>query len=338
MALKISNEVKVGALTIVSIVILVLGFNYLKGKSLFKTGTYVYAIFHNVNGLAVADPVIINGLRIGAVYNMQEMNKSIDNVEVTIKLEKKIDIPVNSIAVIQPNPLGSGSIEIKKGDSKTYLKPEGTLQTASSTGGLLSVFSEKLDPITQQAQIVLGSIDSLVKNINTIINTGTKNDFREAIANIRSMTGNLVASSATLNSILTNQHNNLNQTVQNLSAFAKNLSDNNGKISNTLSNFEKASGELAKISVQKTIQQLNNTVAQLDNIVNKINNGQGSLGQLINDKKLYTNLNATIYSLNTLLDDLRVHPKRYVQFSVFGKKDKSGPLMQPLQDSMQSQK
>lgn len=338
MTLKVSNETKVGALTIISIVVLVLGFYYLKGKSLFKTGTYIHAIFHDVNGLVISDAVIINGLRVGAVYNMQEANKSVDNIEVTIKLEKKIDIPTNSIAIIQSNPLGSSSIEIKKGDSKTYIKADDTLKTAANTGGLLSVFSEKLDPITQQAQIVLGSIDSLVKNVNTIISTGTKNDFRESIANIRSMTGNLVASSATFNSILTNQHNNLNQTVQNLSAFAKNLSDNNSKISNTLSNVEKASGELAKISVQKTIEQLNNTVTQLDNIVSKINNGQGSLGQLINDKKLYTNLTATMYSLNTLLDDLRLHPKRYVQFSVFGKKDKSAPLMRPLEDSLQSQK
>lgn len=338
MALKVSNEIKVGALTIISIVLLVLGFYYLKGKSLFKTGTYIYAVFHEVNGLAQSDAVIVNGLRIGAVYNIQESNKNIDKILVTINLEKKINIPSNSIATIESNPLGSSIITIKKGDSKTYIKAEDTLQTSASTGGLLSAFSEKLDPIAKQAQIALSSIDSLVKNANSIINTGTKNDFREAIANIRSMSGNLVASTATLNSVLTSQHNNLNQIVQNLSAFAQNLANNNSKISNTLSNVEKTSAEFAKISVQKTIQQLNSVITQLDNIVTKINRGDGSLGQLVNDKKLYTNLTATMYSLNTLLDDLRLHPKRYVQFSVFGKKDKTGPLMHPLGDSTEIQK
>ncbi len=338
MALKIPNETKVGALAVVSIVLLILGFYYLKGKNLFKTGTHIYAVFHEVNGLAPSDAVLINGLRVGSVYDIQESNKLVDEILVTIKLEKKINIPINSIATIEASPLGSSNIEIKKGNSRTYVQAEDTLKTTNSAGGLLNVLSKKIDPIADQTTIVLKSIDSLVKNINNVIDNGVKNDFRQSLANVKSMSANLLATTATFNSLLNKQHGSIAQSMDNINAFTKNLANNNEKISRTLSNVEKASNEFANISLQKTMYELNNTAHQLNAIVTKIDRGEGSLGQLINDKKLYNNLTATTNSLNILLQDLRVHPKRYVQFSLFGKKDKTGPLMQPLPDSAQLEK
>lgn len=337
MALKISNEIKVGAIAIVAIVVLILGFYYLKGKNLFKTGNYIYASFKDVDGLLASSPVMINGLRIGAVYDIKAADKNVDNVIVSIKLEGEINIPNNSIAAIQASPLGSSSIDIAKGNSKTYIQPGGTITTTVSKG-FVSTLTDKLDPITQQAKIVLTSIDTLVKNINSTISINAKNDVQQAIANIKTMSGNLVAITATLNSLLNAQHGSITQTMQNINAFTKNLSDNNGKINNTLSNVEKATAQFYNGTMQKTMQQLNNTVTQLNAIISKINTGEGSMGQLINDKKLYTNLTATTNSLNILLQDFRIHPKRYVQFSVFGKKDKSAPLMRPLEDSVVIQK
>lgn len=337
MALKISNEIKVGAIAIVAIVVLILGFYYLKGKNLFKTGNYIYASFKDVDGLLASSPVMINGLRIGAVYDIKAADKNVDNVIVSIKLESEINIPNNSVAAIQASPLGSSSIDITKGNSKTYIQPGGTITTTVSKG-FISTLTDKLDPITQQAKTVLTSIDTLVKSINNIISTDAKNDVQQAIANIKTMSGNLVASTATLNSLLNAQHGSIAQTMQHINAFTKNLSDNNGKINNTLSNVEKATAQFSNGAMQKTMQQLNNTVTQLNTIISKINTGEGSMGQLINDKKLYNNLTATTNSLNVLLQDFRIHPKRYVQFSVFGKKDKSAPLMRPLEDSVVIQK
>lgn len=332
MTLKISNEAKVGAIAIVAIVILILGFYYLKGKSLFKTGNYIYASFKDVDGLLASSPVMINGLRIGAVYDIKAADKNVNSVIVSIKLEDEINIPSNSVATIQSNPLGSNSIDIIKGNSKTYIQSGGIITTTASKG-FISTLTNKLDPITQQAKTVLASIDTLVKNINSVISANAKNDAQQTIANIKTMSTNLVASTATLNSLLNTQHGSIAQTMQNINTFTKNLSDNNGKIANTLSNVEKATAQLSDSTMQKTIQQLNSTVVQLNTIISKINTGEGSMGQLINDKKLYNNLTATTNSLNILLQDFRVHPKRYVHFSVFGKKDKSAPLMRPLEDS-----
>jgi phospholipid/cholesterol/gamma-HCH transport system substrate-binding protein len=143
----------------------------------------------------------------------------------------------------------------------------------------------------------------------------------------------LVGSAASIEKMLNEQSGSISQSMNNVNSFTKNLADNNEKLSRTMTNVEKTTAQLSQADINGSVTQLKLALEKLNTVLAKADSQDGTLGKLLNDKSLYNNLNNSIQSANTLLDDLRVHPKRYIQLSVFGKKDKSGPLMAPLSDS-----
>lgn len=334
--MKISNETKVGALTAIAITLLILGFNFLKGKTLFKTGNIIYAKYANSKGIMVSNPVFINGFQVGSVFDIENTDKNLSAIVVAIKLKDKYNIAVNSVASIKENPLGTPSISITMGDAKKYLEPGDTLLTASSTG-LLGDVMNKLGPVGDQIKTTVHSLDSVLKNINTIFDPATKNNLQQVIANINRTTASLVVSSASIQAMLNEQSGAITRSMNNISSFTKNLSDNNEKVTRVLNNAEKATDNISKADLSGTVEKLKVSINHLNSILEKVDSQEGSLGKFMNDKTLYNNLTNTIRSANILMDDLRIHPKRYVNISVFGKKDKSAPLMAPLNDSTQKQ-
>ncbi len=332
--MKISNETKVGALTAIAITLLILGFNFLKGKTLFKTGNIIYAKYHDTKGILVSNPVYINGFQVGSVYDIENLDKNLSSILVSIKLKDYYDIPVNSIATIKDNPLGSASVVITPGTDKAFLHTGDTLLTSSSNGILGDVMN-KLGPVTDQVKVTLHSLDSVLKNINTIFDPSTKNNMQQVIANMNRATASLAISSASIQSLLNAQSGAIAQSMANVNSFTKNLSDNNDKVTHTLTNLETATNNFSKADINGAVSNFKTAINNLNAILAKASSTDGTLGKLLNDKTLYNNLSNTIRSANILVDDLRVHPKRYVNISVFGKKDKSGPLMAPLNDSIQ---
>eukprot|EP01136_Pigoraptor_vietnamica_P010214 Opistho-1_new@47597 len=330
--MKISNETKVGALTAIAITMLVLGFNFLKGKTLFKTGNYLHAKYTDSKGIMVSNPVFVNGFQVGSVDDIENLDESLSSIVVTIKLKSNYNIPVNSVASIKENPLGPSSITITMGNAKQYLNVGDTLVTASQDG-LMGSLMNKLGPVGDQIKLTVQSLDSVLKNINTIFDPNTKNNLQQTIANINKTTASLVLSSASLQAMLNQQTGAVTQSMNNVASFTKNLSDNNEKVTRMIGNVEKTTDNLAKADIAGSVENLKTTIAGLNAVVAKLNSQDGSLGKLMNDKTLYNNLTNTVRSANILLDDLRVHPKRYVNVSVFGRKDKSIPLTAPLTDS-----
>jgi phospholipid/cholesterol/gamma-HCH transport system substrate-binding protein len=329
--MKISNETKVGALTAIAITLLILSFNFLKGKSLFKTGTFFYAKYTDAKGLMTSNPVYVNGYQIGSIFDI-ENEDDLKNIIITIKLKTSYNVPVNSVAVIKENPLGTNSIDIQLGDSKQFLNAGDTLKT-SNNEGLLGSLANKISPISDQLKITLHTLDSTLKNISSIFDPNTKHNLQTVVANIQKTTESLSVSSVRLQAMLDKENGSITQSLNNVNSFTKNLSDNNEKITKVLTNVETTTDKLAKSDIDAAVAQLKLAAAQLNETIAKINSSQGSLGLLVNDKTLYNNLTNTVRSANILMDDLKTHPKRYVSVSVFGKKDKSEPLKAPLADS-----
>jgi len=329
--MKISNETKVGSLTAIAITLLILSFNFLKGKSLFKTGTYFYAKYTDAKGLMTSNPVYVNGYQIGNIFDI-ENEDDLKTIVVTIKLRTSYNVPENSMAVIKESMLGTNSIDIKLGDSKKYLEAGDTLQTMNSED-LLSSLSNKVSPVADQLKTTLHTLDSTLKNISGIFDPNTKNNLQSVIGNLQKTTASLAVSSVQLESMLNKENGSITQSLDNVNSFTKNLSANNEKITKVLTNVEVSTGKLANADLEGAVTQLKNAASNLNETISKVNSSQGSLGLLLNDKTLYNNLNNTVRSANILIDDLKTHPKRYVNISVFGKKDKSEPLKAPLADS-----
>ena len=189
--MKITNETKVGALTALAITLLILGFNFLKGKSLFKTGSFIYAKVKQTKGLMISNPVQINGLQVGSVYELEEANKNLDYIVIAIKMSKEINIPVNSFASIKDNPLGTPSIDVSMGNKKVYLKNRDTIPTLDNPG-LLGTVTARLTPVVDQARITMQTLDSVMKNLNSIFDPLAKNNMQAVLANFNRISGSLV--------------------------------------------------------------------------------------------------------------------------------------------------
>ncbi len=330
--MKISNETKVGALTSIAIVMMILGFNFLKGKSLFKTGNFIYADFQDTKGLMVSNPVFSKGFQIGSIYEIENTDASLKTIRVAIKLNQAFQIPNNSVAIINSNPLGSSSINIQLGNSTTFLNSNSVI-TTKEDGGILAEISSNLNPAIIQIKSTFQSLDSALKNFNSLFNQEVKTNFQATIANINKVTSSLEASTKSIEQMLSQQSGSIAQSMNNVSSFTKNLSANNDKITNTINNLETTTKNLSKADLTGSVTSLKQSIEKLNGLLNKIDSKDGSLGLLLNDKTLYNNLTNTARSANILLDDLKTHPKRYVNISVFGKKDKSTPLTAPLNDS-----
>lgn len=328
--MKISNETKIGALAVVGIVALVLGFNFLKGKNFFKKEKYIYAVFEDIQGLGKSNPAVINGLQIGHITNL-DGGKLLKRIVVTVELTQDVLIPNNSLAVINPSLLGIVSLEIKLGNSNTYLKTGDTLLTTLS-GGAFDEALKMINPVLYEVRNAVKSLDSVLHVVTGVFDPTTKNNIKGVIENLNTVTASFTVSAASLQTLLNPQTGALAKSLDNVNAFTNNLMSNNSKLNNIMSNAEKTSNNLANLDLQKTLTELNNTVTELKTGVAKINSNSGSLGLLLNDTKLYDNLSATSNKINILLDDIRVHPKRYLTISVFGKKDKGNYITAPLVD------
>jgi phospholipid/cholesterol/gamma-HCH transport system substrate-binding protein len=326
---KVSNETKVGVLAAVAITMLILGFYYLKGRNLFDKRVKIYARFTKVDGLAISNPVNANGLEIGTVYEIMPADKDLNSIMVTINLHKDVNLSKSSLASITGSLLGTATINIQLGKGAPYLGNGDTLLTNISMG-MLDEVKQTLNPVLDKVKSSLDSVTMLLGEVSRIFDPNAKNNIRSIIANVNGVTANLVTSSQSLNNLLNSETGALAKSMNNVNAFTGNLAKNNEKMNEMIDNLNKTTANLSKADIEGMMNKLNLTVSELKTTMDKINSGEGSLGLLLNDKALYRNLEASTRSLNILLDDFRVHPKRYVSISVFGKKEKGGALMAPL--------
>jgi phospholipid/cholesterol/gamma-HCH transport system substrate-binding protein len=328
--MKINNETKIGVLAVVGLILLILGFNFLKGKNLFKKEHHIYAVYQHVQGLNKSNPVVINGLQIGNISNL-DGGKDMRRIVVTLNLTKDVNIPSNSLAVINPGLIGGPTLEIQLGNASTYLKNGDTVLTTLS-GGAFDEALKIINPVLYEVRNAVKSLDSVLHIITVIFDPGAKSNIRGIIANLNATTESFALSSKSLRQLLDMQNGALSSSLNNVKDFTANLNSNNDKLNNILENARQASAKFADINLKPTLDSLNAAVVNFKQGSDKINSKDGSVGLLLNDKTLYNNLTSTTNKINILIDDIRVHPKRYVNISVFGKKDKGNYVTAPLID------
>ena len=330
--MKISNETKIGSLTAIAIVLLVLGFNFLKGKTFFGKSHNLFAKYTNVQGLANSNPVMINGLQVGTVYSITT-DKNMKEILVNMTLTKDVNIPENSVAYIKSNPVSTTSIDIRLGDANVYLPKNDTIKTEASAG-ILDAAVQEIRPVLSQVKNAVHSLDSVLRTVSSVVDPNAKNNIRGILENLNKTTAGLVISSASLQTLLNTETGMLAKTLSNVSSFTGNLANNNDKLTAVMDNLNKTTANLSNLDLEKTLTTLNGTIAELKTTIGKLNSNNGTAGLLLNDTKLYNNLTATANKLNLLLDDLKTNPKRYISFSVFGKKYKGDALTVPLPDTV----
>ena len=305
--MKFKKEVKI-ALIVSGIILLFLwGHNFLKGRNLLSAYHYYRAYFVKTDGLQISNEVTINGFAVGLVSDIFFKSEKLDTLVVEIGVKKSFKIPDNSVMMITSDLLGSKSVALIPGDSKTMAGDGGTL-TGKTAPDLVGSITDKLIPVADKADQLMASMDSLLQILQHTFDEQTQNNIQSVIANVEQL---VAGERKKISAILTN-----------FESVSGNLQKSNEDISKLIAHLRSFSETLDASDVKNTVNNANRSLSQLNDILSGINEGQGTLGKIAKDDAAYTYLQQSLDDLDKLLIDLRENPKRYVHFSLFGKKDK----------------
>ena len=323
--MKLSKEVKVGIVTTAAIGCFIFGFNFLKGKNLFSTQRKFYAIYQDIDGLVDANPLLINGFRVGMVGDIELLNDNSGKILVTLIMDDDAQIPKNSIArVVSSDILGSKAVQLILGNGNAYAVDGDTLVSAQEDN-LKTAVNKTIAPLQKKAEGLIASIDSVMVVVQEVFNEHTRKNLAKSFENIKDAIASLETTSYRLDTMVIAEKAKISSILGKINILATTLSNNSGKLENIISNFSNISDSLAKSNITSTINNANVVLSQAAHIMTKVNNGEGSLGLLVNSDSLYRKLDKSSEDLDKLLKDLRINPERYVHISVFGKKDKNKP-------------
>jgi len=311
------KPVIIGASFVAAIVIFVWGFNFLKSTNLFNKETIYYASYNKVNGLIKANPVVINGLRVGQVKNVYFNPDLSGDIMVSIILSTDFPIPNNTIArIFSSDLMGSKAIELELGNSKIILQEGDTLPT-SVEAGLMAEVNAQVQPIKKKAEDLMASIDTLVTAFQSIFNKSARENLAGSFLNIEKTLANLQNATSNIDTLVVEESSRISSILVNLDSLTTTFRKNKGNITAIIENFEMISDSLAKSEIPGTFARLNKSLDNVQTILDKVNRGEGTLGMLMNDDSLYLELNRSASALDSLLVDIKRNPKRYVRFSLF---------------------
>lgn len=307
---KISGEVKVGLLTLISGIVLYVGFNYLKGIDFFDPTDTYYAVYDDIEGLTVSNPVKISGSIVGRVASIKLLQGSGNKLLVGIDVREDVVLNDSTFAVLGDDGLLGGKkidLLIKKGSRN--LSPNDTLYSVTSEG-LTKMLSSKAEPMMAAIDTTLATLNSLLKEYQ-----GMSTEVRKIMANTAQLTGGV-------NGIVADNRQQLAATMANLNRLSASLVETEKSIKPLMGKMNTFADSLNAMKLASTMANANKALASLQQTLKAVEQGQGTVGKLVHNDSLYNNLNHSLASLDSLLMDMKARPKRYVHFSVFGRKDK----------------
>jgi len=313
----VNNATKVGIFSVITVVIFILGFYFLKGENLFIAKNKYYAVYDKVDGLYKSNQVVVNGYKIGLVSDMK-YNPSNGKITVEFTVDDDIPLPADSRAIILSTDfLGGKVLDIELGKSQKILDDLDTVQSAYQSD-LLGGISEKLNPVMAKVGGVLGEMEITLREINSMFKSGEDASIRDAVANLNKSLAHIEKITKEFEVLAAN--GSIQNSLKNIEGVTGNLQKSNADISRLLKNVAEISDSVAAADLKGTILNARNAIAELQGIVGDINNGKGTVGKLIKDDKLYADLDSTVKSLDVLLKDVKANPYRYVNVSLFGGK------------------
>ena len=306
--MKITKEVKAGVMVLSAITLLIFGYNFLQGKNLLTSSRNFYALYDNVEGLTTASSVTINGLQVGKIMEI-DFQDAKGKLRVSFSVDSDFKFGKNSVAQIYSAGFISGkSLSIVPEPNPTIWAENGQELKSDVDNGILDAVTSSLDPIQFKLNAVLQKTDKMLASLNTLLNEENTKNISASLKDLSSSLNSLKYTSGSLQSLLAKNEVNLSNTITNFSDAS--------------TNAKKLTEKLANAPLDKTLVELDETVSAFSDISKKLNSNHGTVGKLLNDKKVYDNLEKATRQLDLLLQDMKLHPKRYVHFSVFGKKDK----------------
>ena len=314
--MKLKREAKLALTAIAAVFVLIWGINFLKGSSLFESKSTFYGIYNSVEGLKVSSGVVYRGYQVGQVISIQFTGEWYDKVLVKFSVNKGLELPSNSLAMIQSADLmGSKVIDLIPGDSPVFAVSGDTL-TSKTEQGLMEQVSRQMLPLKQKAERLLGSLDSVMVIVQGVFNEETKKNLNNSFASIDRTLRNIEGASGNLDTLMQTESARVSEILRNINSITANLSDNNEEISNILGNFSSISDSLRQANLHQMLTSFDNILGRVDSIFAKINKGEGTIGALVNDNDLYYNLNQVSENLNRLLVEFRYNPRRFINLSL----------------------
>ena len=305
--MKITKEIKAGILVLASISLFIWGYSYLKGKDILNNYKSFFVKYDNVEGLAETAPVTINGLVVGQVAGI----KLQPNGEILVELQIKNNFPFSKssvVAMYEPGLIAGRQLQIIPNFNDKNIAVSGDTLSSSIKKGLTDLVSDKLAPLQQKIEKMVVNADLLLTNLNEVLDAKSKENLRNSISNLSKTLEEINSVAKNANSILSNNKGNIDKTLSNLN-----------KVS---SDFSKISDSLSKANVNQVVNNLEKTLSNVDRIMQEVQSGKGSLGKMVKNDALYNNFEKTSKELELLLQDLRLNPTRYINVSLFGKKNK----------------
>ena len=316
--MKITREIKTAILVIASILLFIWGYSFLKGRDLLVDYKTFYVQYDNVEGLVNSAPITINGLIVGKVNSINFLNNS-GKVQVELQIKSDFPFSKSSIASIyEPGLIGGKQIMIIPNFEDKSVAESGTTLKGGNKPGLTALVAERLTPLQEKVEKMVVSADGLLKNVNSILDAKTKQSLKSSIVSLDSTLIQFKKASKNVNEMLAENKGKINSTMTNVDKAS--------------ANFAKMSDSLAKANIGQTVKNLEKTLASVDKIMADVQSGKGTLGKLAKDETMYNNFAKTSKELELLLQDLRLNPTRYVNVSLFGKKNK--PYKAPVNDTV----